>query len=162
MTEAEMRSHRCCFTGHRPDKLIRSKEQITKDLTAAIDNAISDGYRTFISGMAMGVDIWAAQIVLEKKTVLPGLHLICALPFPGFGDRWSSQWSDVYNEIIRQADLVKSISQSFSYASYQKRNEWMVNHSGRVIAVYNGSAGGTRNTVEYAQQKKVSCILLLG
>lgn len=162
MTEAEMRSHRCCFTGHRPDKLIRSKEQIAKDLTAAIDNAISDGYRTFISGMAMGVDIWAAQIVLEKKTVLPGLHLICALPFPGFGDRWSSQWSDVYNEIIRQADLVKSISQSFSYASYQKRNEWMVNHSGRVIAVYNGSAGGTRNTVEYAQQKKVSCILLLG
>lgn len=162
MTEAEMRNHRCCFTGHRPDKLTRSEEQITKDLTAAIDNAISDGYRTFISGMAMGVDIWAAQIVLEKKTVLPGLHLICALPFPGFGDRWSSQWSDVYNEIIRQADLVKSISQSFSYASYQKRNEWMVNHSGRVIAVYNGSAGGTRNTVEYAQQKKVSCILLLG
>ena len=162
MTEAEMRNHRCCFTGHRPDKLTRSEEQITKDLTAAIDNAISDGYRTFISGMAMGVDIWAVRFVLEKKTVLPGLHLICALPFPGFGDRWSSQWSDVYNEIIRQADLVKSISQSFSYASYQKRNEWMVNHSGRVIAVYNGSAGGTRNTVEYAQQKKVSCILLLG
>jgi uncharacterized phage-like protein YoqJ len=67
MTEAEMRSHRCCFTGHRPEKLLRSKEQITADLTTAIDNAISDGYRTFISGMAMGVDIWAAQIVLEKK-----------------------------------------------------------------------------------------------
>jgi hypothetical protein len=33
MTEAEMRSHRCCFTGHRPEKLMRSKEQITKDLT---------------------------------------------------------------------------------------------------------------------------------
>jgi uncharacterized phage-like protein YoqJ len=162
MTEAEMRSHRCCFTGHRPDKLIRSKEQIAKDLTAAIDNAISDGYCTFISGMAMGVDIWAAQIVLEKKTVLPDLYLICALPFPRFGDRWSSQWSDVYHEIIRQADLVKSISPSFSYASYQKRNEWMVNHSGRVIAVYNGSSGGTRNTVEYAQRNNVPCIEIIG
>ena len=162
MTEAEMRSHRCCFTGHRPDKLTRSKEQITKDLTIAIDKAISDGFQTFISGMAMGVDIWAAQIVLEKKNVLPGLHLICALPFPEFGDRWSSQWSDVYNEIIRQADLVKSISQSFSYASYQKRNEWMVNHSGRVIAVYNGSAGGTRNTVEYAERYNVPCIEIFG
>jgi len=110
MTEAEMRGHRCCFTGHRPEKLLCSKEQITTDLTTAIDNAISDGYRTFISGMAMGVDIWAAQIVLEKKTVLPGLHLICALPFPGFGDRWPSQWSDAYREIIAQADLVKNIS----------------------------------------------------
>lgn len=86
MTEAEMRSHRCCFTGHRPDKLIRSKEQITKDLTAAIDIAISDGYRTFISGMAMGVDIWAAQIVLEKKTVLRSLFfcaLLSSLPAAG-------------------------------------------------------------------------------
>jgi uncharacterized phage-like protein YoqJ len=162
MTEAEMRGHRCCFTGHRPEKLLRSKEQITADLTAAIDNAISDGYRTFISGMAMGVDIWAAQIVLEKKTVLPGLHLICALPFPGFGDRWSSQWSDVYNEIIRHADLVKSISPSFSYASYQKRNEWMVDHSNRVIAVFNGSAGGTKNTMEYAQRNNVPCIEIFG
>ena len=162
MTEAEMRGHRCCFTGHRPEKLLRGKEQITADLTTAIDNAISDGYRTFISGMAMGVDIWAAQIVLEKKDVLPGLHLICALPFPGFGDRWSLQWSDVYHEIIRHADLVKSISPSFSYASYQKRNEWMVDHSNRVIAVFNGSAGGTKNTMEYAQRNNVPCIEIFG
>ena len=40
MTEAEMRGHRCCFTGHRPEKLLRSKEQITADLTTAIDKAI--------------------------------------------------------------------------------------------------------------------------
>ena len=100
MTEAEMRGHRCCFTGHRPEKLLRSKEQITADLTTAIDKAISDGYRTFISGMAMGVDIWAAQIVLKKKSVFPDLHLICAIPFPGFGDRWPSQWSDAYRGIM--------------------------------------------------------------
>ena len=162
MTEAEMRGHRCCFTGHRPEKLLCSKEQITTDLTTAIDNAISDGYRTFISGMAMGVDIWAAQIVLEKKTVLPGLHLICALPFPGFGDRWSSQWSDAYREIIAQADLVKNISPAFSYASFQRRNKWMVDHSVRVIAVYNGCSGGTRNTMIYAQQNNVPCILISG
>ncbi|PWL82892.1 MAG: DUF1273 domain-containing protein [Prevotellaceae bacterium] len=162
MTEAEMRGHRCCFTGHRPEKLLCSKEQITTDLTTAIDNAISDGYRTFISGIAMGVDIWAAQIILEKKTVLSGLHLICALPFPGFGDRWPSQWSDAYREIIAQADLVKSISPAFSYASFQRRNKWMVDHSGRVIAVYNGCSGGTRNTMIYAQQNNVPCILISG
>jgi len=102
------------------------------------------------------------EITNKKGMPFPGLHLICALPFPGFGDRWSSQWSDVYNEIIRQADLVKSISPSFSYASYQKRNEWMVDHSGRVIAVYNGCSGGTRNTMIYAQQNNVPCILISG
>ena len=95
----------------------------------------------------MGVDIWAAQIVLKNKSVFSDLHLICAIPFPGFGDRWPSQWYDAYREIIAQADLVKNISPAFSYASFQRRNKWMVDHSGRVIAVYNGCSGGTRNTM---------------
>ena len=31
----------------------------------------------------------------------------------------------------------------------------MVLHASRVIAVYNGSAGGTRNTIEFALRKNV-------
>ena len=30
----------------------------------------------------------------------------------------------------------------------------MVDHSSRLIAIYNGSPGGTRNTIEYAKRKK--------
>ena len=37
-------------------------------------------------------------------------------------------------------------------------NEWMVNHSARVIAVYNGEAGGTRNTIVYANKHGVDVI----
>ena len=40
------------------------------------------------------------------------------------------------------------------------RNEWMVDHSGRVIAYYNGTPGGTRNTIEYAKRKNIEVILL--
>ena len=36
------------------------------------------------------------------------------------------------------------------------RNEWMVDRSARVIAVYNGEAGGTRNTIAYAAKKNVT------
>jgi hypothetical protein len=31
-TEAEMRLHRCCFTGHRPEKLRRSELEIRLEL----------------------------------------------------------------------------------------------------------------------------------
>ena len=34
-----------------------------------------------------------------------------------------------------------------------RRNEWMVNHSAKVIAVFNGEKGGTANTVKYASLK---------
>lgn len=65
--ENEKRLHRCCFTGHRPEKLSLSENEVKHLLEKAIDNAIADGYVTFITGMAKGTDIWAAEIVLEKK-----------------------------------------------------------------------------------------------
>lgn len=46
--------------------------------------------------------------------------------------------------------MVRFISKEYSPKVYQIRNEWMVNHSNRVIAVYNGKIGGTRNTLLYA------------
>lgn len=36
-------------------------------LDAEIRKAIDDGFVTFISGMARGVDIWAAEIVLRLR-----------------------------------------------------------------------------------------------
>ena len=65
--EAELRRHRCCFTGHRPEKLTRSEAEIKKDLEAAILQAIDDGFMTFITGMARDVDIWAGEIVLRLR-----------------------------------------------------------------------------------------------
>jgi len=56
MTEAEKRMHRCCFTGHRPEKLTRSEEAIKADLEKAIRQAIAEGFDVFITGMARGVD----------------------------------------------------------------------------------------------------------
>ena len=65
----------CCFTGHRPEKMTQTESEIRPLLEEAIDSAINDGYITFITGMAMGVDIWAAEIVLERKKTNKELHL---------------------------------------------------------------------------------------
>ena len=52
MTEQEKRLHRCCFTGHRPEKLFLVDREIIKELEREIKAAIERGYTTFISGMA--------------------------------------------------------------------------------------------------------------
>jgi len=152
MTEAEKRLKRCSFTGHRPEKLQSSETAVQKALAEAISNAYADGFRTFISGMARGVDIWAAELVLEYKSLHPDIHLICALPHPDFETRWKAEWQKRYNAILTQADLVKIVCDSYTPGAYQRRNEWMVDHSSRVIAVYNGEPGGTRNTICYAKK----------
>ena len=161
-TENEKRLRRCCFTGHRPGKLHASEKQIKSALRSAVESTYADGFRTFITGMAQGVDIWAGELVLEFKSSHPDIRIICALPHPDFEKKWSKEWQHRYNAILSQADLIITVCDSFSYSAYQKRNEWMVNHSARVIAVYNGETGGTRNTIEYAKKQGVSLVMIDG
>ena len=141
--ESELRLHRCCFTGHRPEKLDKTPEEVQAWLETQIDKAISDGYTTFIAGCAMGVDIWAGQIVIRKKETRPGLHLIAATPWPGFSRRWNEAWQEQYKELLKNADLVVNVDTHYHSAVFQQRNEWLVDHSHRAIAYFNGAPGGT-------------------
>ena len=150
MLESEKRLHRCCFTGHRPEKLQTSEQVIKHELEKEIRQAIADGFTVFISGMARGVDLWAAQIVLKLREMGSPIKLICASPYAGFEKEWSTTWQQLYNNTIKKADLVCYISPKYGRNCFKARNIWMVNHSARVIAVYNGSIGGTKNTVDYA------------
>lgn len=59
--EPELRMRRVCFTGHRPEKLNKSEAEIVASLEREIRAAITDGFQTFISGMARGVDIWGLR-----------------------------------------------------------------------------------------------------
>ena len=155
MSEQELRSRRCCFTGHRPEKLKRSEEEIKKGLKEAIIKAIHDGYTTFIIGMARGVDIWAGQIVLRLRQNNPDLRLIAALPYPDCDTRWSASLRKQYAEVLKAADLVKCICPQYSKISFQKRDEWMVDQSSRVIAAHDGVSGGTKNTIDFAVTRGV-------
>lgn len=150
MTEVEKRMHRVCFTGHRPEKLTRHEKAIKKDLEKEIRQAVSDGLNVFITGMARGVDIWAAQIVLMLRDEGCDVKLICACPYEGFERGWSQEWQKEYQEILASADFVKYVCEGYSRTCFQIRNEWMVNHATRVIAVFNGEKSGTKNTIDYA------------
>lgn len=161
MTEAEKRLHRVWFTGHRPEKLSEAESVVRTKLEDAIRSSVEDGYFVFISGMARGVDIWAAEIVLKEREHNPAIKLICASPYKGFEGSWSSDWQKRYNDIMNAADLVRFICPGYSRACFQIRNEWMVDHSARVIAVYNGEKGGTRNTIEYAKKHNVDIIMIV-
>lgn len=160
MTEREKRAMRCCFTGHRPEKLVGREEAVKAALDQSIELAISSGKRTFISGMARGVDLWAAELVLKHRRKNAAIRLICALPHPHFEVHWSAYWQQQYHSILHRADFVKEICPFASMASYQARSAWMVDHSSLVIAVFNGQEGGTKNTIEYANRRRVPVSIL--
>ena len=161
-SEADLRLHRCCFTGHRPEKLNTSEKEVKAALRKQIDQAVHDGFTVFITGMARGVDLWAAEIVLDLRKRNKEIRLICAIPHDGFDARWSPSWQELYRYVLAEADLTRVISKGYYTGVYQVRNEWMVNHSSRIIAVFNGQPSGTKNTIDYAHRQGVPVVLIEG
>ena len=159
--EEEKRLHRCCFSGQRPEKLDASEADVKQWLEEQIDRAVAEGYLTFISGCGMGVDLWAGQIVLKKKERDPALHLIAAFPWPGFPSRWNAFWRGQFDALIRNADLALAVSDHYHEGVFRQRNEWLVNHSHRLIACFNGAPGGTKDMIDYARSRQIEVVTLL-
>jgi len=159
MTEQEKRLHRCCFTGHRPEAIPLSETAARDWLREQIQAAVAAGFTTFITGMGMGVDIWAAQEVLLLRSANPALHLIAVEPYPGFSAKWNEEWQASYRDVLQNADLTKQLSTHYSPNISEARGKWLVDHSARLIAVYNGMEGYTGSLVRYAKEKHLKIVL---
>lgn len=152
--EEELRKHRCAFTGHRPEKLVGQEAYVITGLRKAIEEAVNEGYTTFITGCSRGTDLWAADIVIEMRRHDKRLKLICAIPFEGFDENWTIDWRKHLKQVKKQADWIHVVSKGYHADVYQKRNMWMVNKVSKIIAVCNGEPSGTLNTVRYAATQK--------
>ena len=152
-------------TGHRPNKLygynlnneknLELKEKFKKIL---IDNKCTEA----ITGMALGVDTIFALAVLELKDEGYNIKLHCAIPCKNHSCKWIKESVDLYNKILAKADIVKLVTDE-TYKPYlmQIRNEYMVDLADKIIAVWNGSSGGTANCVKYAQKKNKEIIRII-
>jgi predicted Rossmann fold nucleotide-binding protein DprA/Smf involved in DNA uptake len=49
--------------------------------------------------------------------------------------------------------IIETSDEPYAAWKHQTRNEWMVDNSAAIIAVWDGKPSGTANTVEYAQKQ---------
>ena len=140
----------CCVTGHRklPDA---QAAEIRRALQKEIEAAVADGYFCFFTGFAEGVDQYFAQIVLEMKKSDPRLCLYAAIPYLA---RHTALQKNAHTKAMLDACTGITVIQDVYFPNvYAKRNRYMVEHSSRVIAVYDGRGkGGTANTIRLARQ----------
>lgn len=152
----------CCFTGHRSYKLgLNGKEikALKEKLTELIGRMADKGITEFYTGMAEGVDLWAGAAVLEIQREKP-LRLVAAIPFIGQEKGWKKEDKEIYREILKGCDETHLLSSTYYPQCYFYRNEFMVDKSDYVLAVYNGSGGGTKYTMDYALKKGKMVIAL--
>lgn len=143
--ESELQT--ACFTGHR--SYVDSERDAAR-LDGAVAAAAAAGYRTFISGMAAGFDLAAAESVVRIRGAGEDVRLVAAVPFAGQPAGFSAADRTRYETLLRQADEVRVLEGRYSHGCYYRRDEWMVERSGRVICWYSGASSGTRYTVRKA------------
>ena len=159
----------CCFTGHRPDKLFgynpssEGNLKMLRKLRGIIEEIINkNNVDTFITGMALGIDQWAARIVLAlKKNKYPNLKIVAAIPCTNHSSKWIKGSQLEWQDIVEQCDYVHYVSkEEYTPWCMQDRNKWMVDNSSYVIAVHDGSKGGTYNCIQYAKNQNSKIITL--
>lgn len=158
-------------TGHRPNKLggnydinapfNKRLRQIMKDFVEEKLKEANDTI-TMISGMALGVDTQWALAALELRAKYPGRILLeAAIPCLNQDKFWRKESKETYRYLIKEADIVTYVSKK-EYAPYlmQRRNEYMVNKADILLAIWDGSQGGTANCIKYAQKVKKEIVFI--
>lgn len=153
-----------CFTGHRPEKFpflpdddencIDTRMRMLKSmLYNEVRESVLDGYKTFITGMARGVDIWGAMSVLALKKEFPDIKLIGVSPYKAEINRLRGSDIYTYCSVEEQTDRMIYLSDSYYSGCFFVRNRFMVDHSSLLIGVVNNMKSGTGNTIKYARSK---------
>lgn len=138
-------------TGHRPEKL-GGYTQVTFDAATALARDWLTEHRPEkgISGMALGWDQALAQALLDLA-----IPLIAAVPFEGFDRRWTVAAQGRLSRMLEQATEVHIVHPYPGTIGLHLRNEWMVDRAELMLALWDGSWGGTFNCIRYAEKKRV-------
>ncbi|MEK1828804.1 SLOG family protein [Priestia megaterium] len=159
---------RIALTGHRPDKLGGYDYLNPINLTIAVRirdyllSYLNQGYEVMaISGMALGADQIFAKVALKLKKQGYSVKLEAAIPCDKQYSRWTPESKQVWQDIVDAADKVTYVSRE-PYKAYlmQKRNEYMVDACDTLIAIYNGTEGGTYNCLKDAIKKQKHIIYI--
>ena len=159
------RQESCCFTGHRPAKLPwRFNEadprcvELKRRIADAVETAYLEGYRHFLCGMAQGCDLYFCEAVLALRAQHPEISVEAAIPCPTQADTWPAAQRERYHRLLASCDLETMVSEKYTSGCMQRRDRYMVDHASLLIAVFDGTAGGTQYTMQYAMSRGVDII----
>lgn len=152
------------LTGHRPEKLngYHLDTPFYDRLRSTLQKTILEGLRrhgalTLHSGLALGADtVWSQAILWAREQFPDQIRFVAEVPFPAQAERWPARGDrEFWQHQIDTADQVNYYAERHSVRAMQLRNEGMIRAANLLLAVYDGTSGGTGHAVRFAQQTGV-------
>lgn len=157
----------CCFTGHRPDKLPWGLDEqdsrcvaLKQTIAREMEGLYLRGFRHFISGMAQGCDLYFVEAALSLRERYPDVSVEGAVPCPTQADRWPAEIRRRWRAALDACDLETVVQQHYDRFCMHRRDRYLVDRSAAILAVFDGTSGGTQYTLNYAMNRRLDILLL--
>lgn len=168
-----MKQTACAVTGHRPTRF-RFKYNEDYSLCKKLKRSMLEqfkklydeqGVRRYYVGGALGVDMWAGELILRLKeqSGYGDIELVVVLPFEGHDAKWDERSKRRMDFLRQMCSECVVIGTEDCRESYIMRNCYMVDHADHLVAVYDNERNlrsGTMQCVRYARKKQVPVILI--
>lgn len=138
-----------CFDGPIYDHLQYGVDENSKDcqlikqaLIDKIDSFIKEGECEVLSGVRRGIEMWTAEVVLDKMEVYPNISLTCVCPYEEQSTYWSENHRERYFTIHQLCSKLIMLNKHYEIDCFQKLDNYLLEHCDTVITIqgYENSA----------------------
>ena len=160
----------CAITSQRPTRFkfkyqeyMTSCKRLKKRLHDVFVELYRRGVRRFYVGGALGVDLWAGEILLEmrRQEEYQGLEIVLVYPFLGHDERWDPKSRERLRHLKENCDQFAMGSEVVGAQGYRERTAYMVEHADCLVAVYDvepAGPSGVEAALRMAEARKLSVV----
>lgn len=117
------------------DENSKEFQQIKQKMINIIDSLIKEGECDFLSGVRRGIEMLAAEIILDKMEVYPNISLTCICPYEEQPTYWNEDHRERYFTIHQLCSKLVMLEKHYEIDCYQKLDQYLMDHCDTVITI---------------------------
>lgn len=148
-------------TGYKPHELGIFNEKhpgiiiIKKALEQEFRALLEEGLEWVVISGQLGVEIWAAEVILELKIEYPNLKYSVITPFLDQQKNWNEVKQQQFSYILNKADFTTSVTKRPYEAPWQfvEKDKFIIQNTDALLLVYDEDNEGSPKYVKQLAEK---------
>jgi len=152
---------RLVITGYKPHELgiFDDKHEGVRFIKKALENRlrtlIDEGLEWVILSGQLGVETWAAEVVIDLQEEFPQLHFAILTPFEDQEKNWNEAKQEKYEFLLSQADFHRSLTNKPYEAPWQfvEKNKFFLRNSDGILLIYDEETEGSPKFIKQEAER---------
>ncbi len=123
---------------------------LKKRLSDTLEALFLQGVDTYLTSATRGIELWAAEAVLDLQETYPDIKLEIVVPYDKHSAKWDAATRSRYRDVLACADRVDYTSHDYTPGAISKRNRYLMENCSYFIGVFTEGTA-TEKTIRSAR-----------